>query len=771
VASTYRPHTSHWGAFETLVEDGQTVTIRPHPHDPDPSPILNNIPDTIRSSARIAQPMIRSGWLERGPGPSERRGADPFVPVEWDELTELLAGELRRVYETHGGEAVYAGSYGWASAGRFHHAQSQLHRFLNTLGGYVEKVNTYSNAAADVILPHVISPMRLLHTHATTWPVIVEHTDLIVCFGGVPLKNTHVNPGGVTRHTIKNHLCTARERGVEFVLFSPVRDDLPDFLDVTWQPVRPGTDVAVMLGIAHTLLTEKLHDRGFLDRYCVGFDRFERYLLGETDGQPKTAAWAETISGIPADDIIALARRMAASRTLVTVSWSLQRTDHGEQAPWMGVALAAMLGQIGLPGGGYGNGYGSMSYIGEPVPSLNVPALSQGTNRVSTIIPVARVSDMLLNPGAPFQYNGFDLTYPDIKLVYWSGGNPFHHHQDLGKFRRALARAETIVINDPFWTGMARHADIVLPATISLERDDIGAAATDPYIIAMHKAIEPFEQARNEYDIFSDLAAALGVEAAFTEGRSADDWLRYLYDGMLKRAAARDFPLPSFDEFWEMGHVRLPVIDDEPVLFASFRNDPESNPLPTPSGRIEIFSETIDSYGYDDCPGHPVWMEPAEWSGSAKATHYPLHLIANNPKTRLHSQLDPGANSQASKIKGREPVRIHPDDATTRGIAEGDVVRLFNDRGSCLAGAVISDLVRPGVVQLSTGAWYDPIDPADPGSMCVHGNPNVLTLDKGTSKLAQGCSGQHALIEVERWDGELPPIRAYDPPAVNSQRP
>jgi len=197
-----------------------------------------------------------------------------------------------------------------------------------------------------------------------------------------------------------------------------------------------------------------------------------------------------------------------------------------------------------------------------------------------------------------------------------------------------------------------------------------------------------------------------------------------------------------------------------------FRADPERTPLGTPSGRIEIFSETIAGFGYDDCPGHPTWLPPTEWLGAPLAGRFPLHLVANNPTTRLHSQLDVGAFSQSSKVRGREPIRIHPDDAAARGIASGDVVRVFNERGSCLAGAVVTDAVRPRVVQLSTGAWYDPLDPADPDAMCVHGNPNVLTFDRGTSKLAQGCSGQHALVQIERWTGSLPPIRAHEPPPM-----
>src|SRR5208337_1759205 len=191
-----------------------------------------------------------------------------------------------------------------------------------------------------------------------------------------------------------------------------------------------------------------------------------------------------------------------------------------------------------------------------------------------------------------------------------------------------------------------------------------------------------------------------------------------------------------------------------------------TSPLPTPSGKVEIASATIASFGYADCPGHPAWLSPREGAGSPAASRFPLQLVANQPATRLHSQLDFGATSLASKINGREPVRIHPQDAAARGIGNGDIVRLFNDRGACLAGAVLSDALRPGVLQLSTGAWYDPEDPSADNPLCVHGNPNVLTRDSGTSRLAQGCTGQLTCVQIERFTGNLPPIRAYDPPEL-----
>ena len=171
-------------------------------------------------------------------------------------------------------------------------------------------------------------------------------------------------------------------------------------------------------------------------------------------------------------------------------------------------------------------------------------------------------------------------------------------------------------------------------------------------------------------------------------------------------------------------------------------------------------SNTIAGFGYDDCPPHPAWLPSTEPPDS----RHPLTLIANQPATRLHSQLDFGAYSQSKKIAGREAVRLNPVDAARRGIANGDIVRLFNDRGACLAAATITDDVMPGVAQLSTGAWYDPQPGGAEHPLCVHGNPNVLTRDIGTSRLAQGCCGQVTVVECEKYDGVLPDIRAFDPP-------
>jgi biotin/methionine sulfoxide reductase len=751
--------------FSASWQDGR-LDVRPHPGDPDPNLLLQNFPAALRHAARIGQPHVRRGWLERGPGPDARRGRDDYMPLPWDRVLDLLAGELTRVRDAHGLGAIYGGSYGWSSAGRFHHAQSQLHRFLNTvLGGYVRSVNSYSGGASEVILPHILGPARSVNWRNVTWEQIAAHTDIVVAFGGMALKNSAVAAGGSSQHVERGAMRAAHERGAKFVLVSPLRDDLPDEAAAQWLPVIPNTDTALMLGLAHTLAAEGLHDRGFLDRFCVGYPAFEDYLLGRADGQPKDAAWAAAICGIPADEIAALARSLVGRRTLIVVAHALQRAEHGEQPVWMAAVLAAMLGQIGLPGGGYAYALGTLSHYGRREVAVPVPALPQGRNRVTDFIPVARIADMLLHPGTAFDYNGRSFTYPDIRLVYWAGGNPFHHHQDLNRLRRAFAQVDTLVVHETAWTATAKHADIVLPCTMTLERNDIAASTADPLLVAMQRVAPPFGEARDDFSIFAALADRLGQAAAFTEGRDAAGWLRHLYARTQAALAERGLEAPDFETFWQRGELALPMDPDDGGILAAFRADPKAHPLPTPSGLIEIASATIADFGYPDCPGHPAWLAPTD----VPDARHTLRLIANQPATRLHSQLDFGGHSQAGKHRGREVARMHPADAAARGIEEGDIIRLSNDRGACLAAVSLTDGIRPGVVQLPTGAWYDPADPAEDAPLCVHGNPNVLTRDVGTSRLAQGCTGQITTVEVARFHGNLPPIRAYDLPEMAAE--
>jgi biotin/methionine sulfoxide reductase len=770
-AGNYKTTSTHWGPGIPVVENGVLKSVDAHPDDPDPSPINDNIASSLYGKARVTRPAVRKSYLENGPTTSGndtnkqsyKRGEEPFVEVSWDKALELIADELNRVRDNFGNEAIYGGSYGWASAGRFHHAQSQLNRFLNTCGGFVRSEGNYSYNAALVLMPHIVGNFRDHVKQATRWSTVEAEGQLVVMFGGIPLRNAQVAGGGIAKHRLRDQLVACAEKGIEFINISPLRTDAIDEVNAEWIAPRPNSDTAIMMGLAHTLLSENLHDSAFLERYSVGFDKVSSYLLGEQDGVAKDAAWAELQSGVSSVRIKTLARQMAKQRTLICMAVGLQRAEYGEQPLWMTVTLAAMLGQIGLPGGGYGIGYGADASIGTVDRPIKWPSFPMGNNPISNYIPVANVTEMLLKPKQTYAYNGEVKTYPDIKMVWWAGGNPFHHHQDLNLLREAFQQPETIIVNEINWTATARHADIVLPVASMMERNDIGAGTQDRAIIPMPRAIEAIGEAREEFAIYSELEKRLGLGEAFSEGRTSDEWLAHMWDELTETAKQHGHSLPDFEGFLEGGIISFPDPDPEAVFLSNFRADPDSNPLPTPSGKIELYSAVIDGFNYEDCPGQATWIPPREWLGAESVTSSNFHLISGQPKTRLHSQFDNGEYSKSHKRHGREPVLINPVDAARLDIEDGEVVCLHNERGQCLAAATVTDDVMQQVLFLWTGAWFDP-DFSHPQHRDKHGNPNVLTHDFRTSSLAQGPASHSTLVQISKVNSELPTVTAFRPP-------
>jgi biotin/methionine sulfoxide reductase len=768
MSGTRRRTASHWGSYWITVEGNEVTKVDPVTEDPDPSPIGQNYRGILRSDARIRRPAVREGWLTHGPGSTDARGSEAFVEVEWDEAFRLVANELDRVRAEHGNEAIFGGSYGWGSAGRFHHAQSQVHRFLNSLGGYTRSVNSYSYGAEEVILPHIVGNRDWLLKSVPSWENIAAYGEFVLAFGGLPRRSVEINPGGVGAHVNASWQDRCAEAGVEFAVVTPSYRDSGAKLRARWIPARPNTDVALMLALCHTLLVENLFDSDFVTRCCVGFDRVKNYLLGVSDAKPKDADWASEICDISADEIRLLARKVAAKRTLISVSWSLQRQHHGEMTYWAALTLAAMSGDLGKPGGGFGPGYSSIHNAHIYDRRSPAAALPQGTNPVSAFIPVARISDMLLNPGASFDYNGTRHSYPDIRLLYWAGGNPFHHHQDLNKLLRAWQKPETVIVHEPFWNSTAKQADIVFPVATSLEREDFSVGTGDDWLSYMEKAADAPDGVLTDYEVFARIAGHLGVGEAFTEGRSPTQWVRELYERSVPKSAALGIDLPPFEEFKRIGGLQLLLPRTGTLAFAKLRESPEDHPLDTPSGKLELFSETIHAFEYADCPGQAVWLEPREWLGGPLAATFPLHLVSPQPDGKLHSQLDHGIESRRHKVNDRAVLHMHPSDADRRGVTDGNIVRVFNDRGSCLAAVRILDGIMESVVQLPTGAWFDPSEPRVAGSLCKHGNPNVLTADIGTSSLAQGSSAHTCLVQVELFQGDLPAVTAFDPPPMAS---
>lgn len=708
--------------------------------------MIGAIPELVHSPQRIDRPHVREGYLRDPERPSgSGRGVDAMLPVDWETALDLVAEALTRTRERHGPSAIFGGSYGWASAGRFHHARSQLRRFLAATGGFTDQVGNYSWGAAQTLLPYVLGDYRSVSSAATPWRSVIEAGELVLAFGGLNPKNWRVTSGGAGCHDLPALTQEARAKGVRFVVVSPIADDAPDWLEAERIAPRPNTDTAIMLALAFEATRRGRADRDFLDRYTEGFDRFQAYLDGSADGVVKSLDWAAGIADVPLAGLNRLADQvMSAERVMVSVAWSLQRARHGEMTFWAAIALAAVLGQIGLPGGGFGFGYGSMNAVGQSARPGFIPASPSLPNQARRAIPAARVIEMLERPGSTIPFDGGTVTFPHARLVYWAGGNPFHHVQDLNRAARAWTRPETVIVHEPWWTPTARRADIVLPATSFAERNDIGGNSRDPFVFAMQRLIPPVGQARDDWAIFSDLAQRLGAEPTFTDGLDEAGWLRRLWTETERRARAEGLAAPSFADFWAKGYWAVPPPEGSQVLLEDFRRDPDAHPLTTPSGRIEIVSRRIAALDLADCPGHPAWLAPEEWLGAATAADQ-LHLVTRQPPQRLHSQL---YQTRAGRGEAREPVAINPGDAAVRGIEAGAEVILENDRGSCLAAAALDAGLRPGVVVMATGAWWQP-DSDDP-SLDRGGNPNVLTEDRATSGLTQACAALSTLVTLRK---------------------
>ncbi|ECI4597751.1 trimethylamine-N-oxide reductase TorA [Salmonella enterica subsp. salamae] len=772
---------SHFGAFEAKVMNGEWVATRPFKHDKYPCDMLNAVREVVYNPSRVRYPMVRLDWLrQREKSDRRQRGDNRFVRVSWDRALDLFYEELERVQKTYGSSGVFTGLADWQMVGKYHKAGGAMDRGLGLHGSYVTTVGDYSAAAAQVILPHVIGSLEV-YEQQTSLPLVIEHSQTIVLWGCDPIKNLQIE-FLVPDHDAFGYWAQIKEAvkqgKIRVISVDPVRSKTQNYLNCEQLSLRPQTDVALMLGVAHTLYVEKRYDVNFINDYTVGFEQFLPYLLGTTDKQPKDAQWAAEICGLSAENIRDFARILVNGRTQFMGGWCVQRMHHGEQYPWMLVVLASMVGQIGLPGGGVGfgwhyNGGGTVTSAGPVLSGLgsiaNPPAAKYKPDfrGASEHIPTSRIVDCLLAPGKKIAFNGETLIYPDIKMAIYSAANPFHAQQDRNRMIEAWEKLETVVVLDHQWTASCRFADIVLPVTTRFERNDIEQFGThsNKGLMALHQVVKPQFEARHDFDIFAGLCKRFDREAAYRENRDEMQWINAIYDEGVKTGAALGVTLPDFDSFWQgEGYIEYPA--GQPwVRHSEFREQPDLNPLGTPSGLIEIFSKTIAGFGYADCPGHPVWMEPFERSHSKATTKYPLHLQSCHPDKRLHSQLcSSDAFRKTYAVAGQEPLYMCEQDARARGLKAGDIARVFNDRGQVLAGVVISADYAPGVIRIHEGAWYSPQKGGKAGTLCTYGDPNVLSADVATSQLAQGPSAHTVLVEVERYQPQAPDVTGFGGP-------
>ena len=640
---------------------------------------------------RVKTPLLRTG----------PRGSGQFREVPWPHALDLVADKLSGIKARYGNEALLflGGSASWRGA--LHNARRLTARFLRMFGGHVNTVGDYSTAAASFTLPFVLGT-----TPAGVDPGTLQFSNLIILWGANVAGN---RMGCETEARIRE----ARARGVEVIVIDPRRSASAAGLGTQWIPVRPGTDTALMMAVLYVLLDEELADTAFAEKYSLGFDQLARHVLGLSGGQARTPRWAEAICGTPAETIVQLARRYGRTKpTALIPGLSIQRTIGGEEATRMAIALQITTGNLGILGGSSG------SPLWHKLPHPRIGAMGVPPNPVGSSVPVYRWPDAILD-GTRGGYPG------DIKAIYNVGGNYLMQGSDIHKNIRAFAQVEFAVCHEYTLTPTAQHCDLVLPATTFLERADIIVPDGGNYLLFSNQAVPPLHEAKNDYDIFCELAGRLGFLSEFSENKSAEQWLQ---------SFVADSEVPDYEEFkrtgiyWGADQVRVGLSD--------FVADPQAHPLNTPSGRVEISSAAYAETGFSPIPECRVLKTTAA---------YPLRLITPHPRFRIHSQYD---NIPWFKERETQALWIHPHDAAERGIQNGQPVSVTSPEGRMRIVARVTGDIMPGVVSLIEGAWPS----FEPDGTETAGSANVLTSTEPTLP-SQGSRTHSVLVQVTREQG------------------
>jgi anaerobic dimethyl sulfoxide reductase subunit A len=711
----------------------------------------------LRACARGRAYLRRQYHPDRLQYPLKRvgeRGKGQFVRCTWEEALEMVAEQLQRVKAKYGNEALFV-PYGTGSYNQLNGSHT-ARRLMNLFGGCLGIYNSYSWGAINIATPTVYGTL-VTGNQRQDW----LNSRYIIMWGWNPAE---MRDGTNSDYFIK----LARENGAKVVCIDPRHSLSAASLADEWIPIRPGTDTAMMSAMAYVMLTENLYDADFVHTHCMGWDgsqmpagvksaeTYSDYLLGTRDGVPKTPEWAEAITAVPAVTISRIAREYATIKPGVLYQgYGMQRRAYGEQVVRAGCVLAAITGNVGIPGG-WTSGLALQSPDGGPFWTL----FPTGENPVKASIPVFLWSEACLRGHEMTSADGvigaLNLK-TDIKLIYGVATNCLiNQHADVNRSAALLrdeSKVEFIVIQDNFLTSTAKFADVILPACTQFETWGVedGWKYGDE-VILQPKLVEPPGECKSDYRICADLADRLGFGEAYTEGRDEKDWVEWCLD----RYRERRFPdLPSLEAFIEqnLGVYSKPVTQPS-VGLADFRRDPQKYPLQTPSGKIEIFSKTLFDMGKtDEIPAVPKYIP--EWenpfpenangssvSGEHSQKQYPLQAIGHHSLARVHSTHD---NNDWLQEAFPQRIFINPLDAAARYINDGDLVRVWNERGELLIHARLTLRILPGVVDIPQGAWWNP----DPEGIDHGGCINVLTSHRWTP-LAFGSTQHTIMVQVEK---------------------
>ena len=654
----------------------------------------------VHHPERLMHPLKRVG----------AKGEGKFARISWDEALDTLAGKLKSVKKEFGNASIFLATGGGYLAG-LHNGGLAATRLLNQFGGFTTHYGNISSEGA-------------------VWASLTQYGSVMVGNSREDLLNSKLiilwgwDPARMISGTnTMYHLIKAKENGARVIAIDPRYHDTAATVADEWIPNFPSTDTAMMVAMANVMITENLHDRAFLDRYTEGFDKFRAYVMGEEDGVEKTPAWAADITGVPAETIRRIAILYAQTKPSALMDCQgPARSAMGEQYNRCAATLCAMTGNVGRPGGSAGGGLMGIpighKFRMSAIPPGKNPAEMDGPNVKGTLdIRLRVIKRIHINTIFDGILKGKAGGYPaDIKMMWSMCNNYINQTGNSNKADRALKQLEFLAVNELFMTATARYADIVLPVTSAAERSDLTRPwPSGPYFTFMNRALEPLGECKSDLDIAGELAERLGIENfnPFTE----DDILRMFVEQNPETAKL----IPDFDTFRKDGIHRVDL--EKPIIaFQKQIEDPDNHPFDTPSGKIEIFSQRVADLDSPLCPPIPTYMQVPEDRNDPLAAQYPLQLLTPHPRNRVHSEL-----YKVEWLREVDPHRawINPVDAEARGIEDGDEMMVFNNRGRVAIPAWVTERIKPGVIAIFEGTWYQPDENGIDRGACA----NTLTRD------------------------------------------
>ncbi|KAB2332812.1 DMSO/selenate family reductase complex A subunit [Bacillus mesophilum] len=677
---------------------------------------------------RIKTPLRRTG----------KRGEGKFKEISWEEAIKEIASESTRIKEKYGPASRY-GIYATGQTGQIGSGDTLIQRLLACDGGFLGRYSNYSSGQHGAATPYTFG----VGSASSSLDTLVD-SKLIVLNG--------FNPAETIFGHFNVYLRLAKKAGAKIYIIDPRNTDTAVGLADDWFPIKPTTDNALIAGMAHVMFSENLQDQAFLDQYCIGHDEehmpegvpagesYKSYIMGVTDGVEKTPEWAAKVTGLPAHKIKQLAREVASTKPMAWIQGNgINRHMNGEQLSRGGSLVAALTGNIGVKGGWAGPGAaGIAKYVA--FPSIENPT--------GLSIPCFRFTDAIAdgeNMGTAEGVKGLEegQTLPsNIKMIFNIAGNALiNQHSDINKTIELISdesQVEFIVTTDLYMTPSAKYSDIILPTCTFFEQSDfVPPWSYGQHIIMSQKVIEPLFDSKTEYEWMTELARELGVEQQFTEGRTQDDWVKWIINETRKEQ-------PDFPTYEQLKKTGIHKYDFEPVIaFEAQIKDLKNNPFETSSGKIELFSKDLwDMDNPEEIPAIPKHVLLEEGAEATTKGKYPLQLIGWHSKRRTHSSYD--TSDWMEEVEGNI-MWMNPIDADERDIKEGDLVKVFNDRGALKMPVKVTSRILPGVMAIPQGGWFTP----DKDGIDTRGSINVLTTHKATA--LGHCNPQHTnLAQAEK---------------------